>query len=160
MVFNVDKVYLCPHPGFLKKVVSMLTQQFFFNQPFWRLAVIRGRKDWTLRTLECQSFSIWIRLNLSDFHHNWLFHLWTEWGADLFPHKWFHYGISSCFCLGSHLTNVKPPDRVLSHSTRSQATSAAFLASMPILDVCKATTWSLCHVCLSLCYLSTIWRLC
>nr|XP_025038833.1 uncharacterized protein LOC112545273 [Pelodiscus sinensis] len=39
----------------------------------------------------------------------------------------------------------RPTPRITAHSTRAQATSAAFLACVLILEICRAATWSSVH---------------
>lgn len=120
------------------KVVSLFLinqgQASFFPQPhvhrdeerLHTLAVRRALVFYMDRNKPFQSFSQ-------------LFMTFSDWmkGCPVSSHR-----ISSDICLCYNLANVTPPNRVLAHSTKAHAASAAFLAQVPILDICKTATWS------------------
>ncbi|KAG6939866.1 hypothetical protein G0U57_021849, partial [Chelydra serpentina] len=55
--------------------------------------------------------------------------------------RWITLCIHTCY----ELAKVPSPPVVRAHSTRAQASSAAFVAHVPIQDICRAATWSSVH---------------
>lgn len=53
--------------------------------------------------------------------------------------------ISECIIACYQMVNVPSPVSISAHSTRSQSISVALLKNDPILEICRAATWSLIH---------------
>lgn len=141
------KVYLHLHLKFLTKVVS----NFHVNQttclPTFFLKPHTHRYEENLHFLDvrralafylerAQSYRSSTQLFVAVADRGWSYPVSTQKIS-----SW----ISLCICLCYQLANSISPAKLLAHSTRAQAASIAFLVQVPILDICKAATWSSLH---------------
>lgn len=144
--FYKDKVYLCPNPKFLTKMVP----HFHVNQAINLLSFFlkpHGHNDEVkFHTLDVKALEFYLDRIKQLTSSLQLFMAVADRMKGLpVSSQRISFWISSSICLCYDLANVAPPSRVIAHSTRSKAASLAFLAQVPILDICKVTMWTPVH---------------
>nr|XP_032642405.1 uncharacterized protein LOC116828359 [Chelonoidis abingdonii] len=145
-IFHKDKVQLRPHPAFLPKVVSPfhLNQDIFL--PVFFPKPHTCRRDQQLHTLDVRrALAFYISRTKAFRRSPQLFIAVAERMKGLpVTSQRISSWVTSCIRTCYELAHV-PLGRITAHSTRAQASSAAFLAQVPIQDICRAATWSSVH---------------
>ncbi|XP_077689409.1 uncharacterized protein LOC144274446 [Eretmochelys imbricata] len=142
-VFHKDMVQLRPHPKFLPKVVS----QFHLGQdiclPVFFPKLHTDSSHRSLHTLDVRRALAFYLERTKPFRKSaQLFVAVAERmkGLPVLAQR-ISFWITSCIWACYELAGVP----VTAHSTRAQATSTAFLAQVPIQEICRAATWSSVH---------------
>lgn len=131
-LFYADKVYLHPYPSFLMKAIST----FHINQAIFLLTIPKphnNKGEARLHTVDTRrGLEFYLEQSKLFRSSSQLFNAFAhrKKGSPFSTQRIFSW-ISGYIRLCYILANVKPLDRVLGHSTRSQVTSAAFLVNMP-----------------------------
>lgn len=139
-----EKVYLCPYLKFLTTIVCY----FHISQAIYLTTVFPKphacREEERLHTLDIRRVLAFYLDRTKPFRSP--LRLFVAIAVRMKGLPVSSQIISSSISFFIHLcydmASVTPLRRVLVHSTRSHKASAAFLAPMPILDLCRAETWS------------------
>ncbi|KAG6936020.1 hypothetical protein G0U57_013534, partial [Chelydra serpentina] len=145
-VFHKDKVQLRPHPAFLSKVVSAfhINQDIFL--PVFYPKPHASRKEQQLHSLDVRrALAFYIERTKPFRKSTQLFIAVADRMKGLpVSSQRISSWITSCIRTCYDLAGV-PTMHTTAHSTRAQASSSAFLAHIPIQDICRAATWSSVH---------------
>ncbi|KAM7164069.1 uncharacterized protein RBU57_008131 [Macrochelys suwanniensis] len=145
-IFHKDKVQLRPHPSFLPKVVSRFhMSQDIFLPVFFPKPHANSREQ-RLHSLDVRRALAFYIERTRPFHKMpQLFVTVAERmkGALVSSQRIFSW-ITACIHACYDLAKVSPPV-VTAHSIRAQASSAAFLANVPLQESCRAATWASVH---------------
>ncbi|XP_043395022.1 uncharacterized protein LOC122464389 [Chelonia mydas] len=146
-VFHKDKVQLRPHPAFLPKVVSAyhMGQDIFL--PVLCPKSHAPSEEHCLHTLDVwRALALYLERTRPFRRSSQLFVSSAQRARDQ-PISTQRLSSRITSCIGSccELTGVPPPPIVRANSTWVQASSAAFMAHVPIQDICRAATWSSVH---------------
>ncbi|XP_050809179.1 uncharacterized protein LOC127051204 [Gopherus flavomarginatus] len=145
-VFHKDKVQLRPHPAFLPKVVSAFhVNQEIFLPVFFPKPHSSGREQ-QLHSLDVRRALAFYVERTKPFRKSpQLFVAVADRMKGLpISSQRLSSWVTSCIRTCYDLAHV-PTGRVTAHSTRAQASSLAFLARVPIQEICRAATWSSVH---------------
>ncbi|KAG6937283.1 hypothetical protein G0U57_010273 [Chelydra serpentina] len=145
-IFHKDKVQLRPHPSFLPKVVSPfhMSQDIFL--PVFFPKPHANSKEQRLHSLDVRrALAFYIERTRPFRKTSQLFVAIAERskGAPVSSQRissWITACIRACYDLAR-----APMPAVTAHSTRAQASSAAFLANVPLQEICRAATWASVH---------------
>ncbi|KAG6932311.1 hypothetical protein G0U57_021645 [Chelydra serpentina] len=145
-VFHRDKVQLRPHPAFLPKVVSAFhINQDIFLPVFYPKPHV-SRKEQQLHSLDVRrALAFYIERTKPFRKSTQLFIAVADRMKGLpVSSQRISSWITSCIRTCYDLAGV-PTMHPTAHSTRAQASSSAFLAHIPIQEICRAATWSSVH---------------
>ncbi|XP_050800475.1 uncharacterized protein LOC127046887 [Gopherus flavomarginatus] len=145
-VFHKDKVQLRPHPAFLPKVVSSfhVNQDIFLPVFFPKPHSLRREQQ--LHTLDVRrALAFYIKRTKPFRHSPQLFVAVAERMKGMaISSQRIPSWVTSCIRTWYDLAHV-PTGHLSAHSTQAQASSAAFLAHVPIQEICRGATWSSVH---------------
>lgn len=144
-VFFKDKVQLRPHPKFLPKVVLHCNQPIFL--PVFYPKPYATREEKYLHSLDIQWALAFYMERTRPFHRSPQLFVATAGrmkGLPISAQKISSW-ITSCIRACYDIVAVPPPTKLTVHSTSAQASSVAFVAQVPVQDICGAVTWSSVH---------------